>query len=40
MKSGYATACPNKLMLETRWYPMLVVGALFGAIGAIVKLFF
>ena len=30
----------DKLMLETRWYPMLVVGALFGAIGTIIKLFF
>jgi|GEM_PF-708842 len=30
----------DKLMLETRWYPMLVTGALFGVIGTIIKLFF
>lgn len=30
----------DKLMLETRWYPMVVTAALFAAIGTIIKLFF
>lgn len=30
----------DKLMLETRWYPMLVTSALFGIIATIVKVFF
>lgn len=30
----------DKLMLETRWYPMLLAVALFTAIATIVKVFF
>ncbi len=29
----------DKLMLETRWYPMVVTGALFGVIITFTKLF-
>lgn len=30
----------DKLMMETRWYPLVVGAALFGAVAAVVKLFF
>lgn len=30
----------DKLMMETRWYPMVVSAAWIVAIGAIVKIFF
>ena len=29
----------DKLMLETRWYPMVVTAALFGAVITFTKLF-
>ncbi|MFS8435121.1 hypothetical protein EIQ01_21460 [Xanthomonas campestris pv. raphani] len=29
----------DKLMLETRWYPMVVTTALFAAVAAVIKLF-
>ncbi len=29
----------DKLMMETRWYPMVLTSALFAAIAAVIKIF-